>query len=114
MMSLTWTQIAANRRAADVSPLHAVGVSQVMSLSSLLVVEENDDGGDEVDDLSGGKQVDVGSAVSATVTVPAGGQGSTWGSTEDLLIYGDLPGSTEDLPIYTDLLYWIYRSMGIY
>ena len=91
--------VAANRRAADASPLDAVRVSQVMPLSSLLVVEQDDDRGDEVHDLSGGKQVDVGSAVSATVTVPAGGQGSTWGSTEDLFIYTDLLG----LLIYGDI-----------
>lgn len=51
-------------------PLDAVGVSQVVSLRALLVVEEDDHGGDEVDDLAGGQQVDVGPAVFAPVAVP--------------------------------------------
>lgn len=64
---------AANRRAGAESrdlPLDAVGVSQVVSLRALLVVEEDDHGGDEVDDLAGGQQVDVGPAVFAPVAVP--------------------------------------------
>lgn len=41
-----------------------------MSLGPLLVVEQNHDGGDEVNNLPGWKEVDVRPAVSATVTVP--------------------------------------------
>lgn len=64
---------AANRSAEAESrdlPLDTVGVSQVVSLRALLVVEEDDHGGDEVDDLPGGQQVDVGPAVFAPVAVP--------------------------------------------
>lgn len=62
-----------NRRAEAESrdlPLDTVGVSQVVSLRALLVVEEDDHGGDEVDNLPGGQQVDVGPAVFAPVAVP--------------------------------------------
>lgn len=64
---------AANRSAEAESrdlPLDAVGVSQVVSLRTLLVVEEDDHGGDEVDDLASGQQVDVGPAVFAPVAIP--------------------------------------------
>lgn len=59
-------------------PLDAVGVSQVVSLRALLVVEEDDHGGDEVDDLASGQQVHVGPAVFAPVAVPStASQGDT-------------------------------------
>lgn len=81
---------AANKSTADdsyasvFSPLDTVGVSEVMSLSSFLIVKQGNNGGDEVNDLSGWKKVYIGSAVSATVTVPAGSQGSTWRTARDL------------------------------
>lgn len=64
---------AANRRSEAEShdvPLDAIGVSKVVSLRALLVVEEDDHGGDKVDDLAGGQQVDVGPAVFSPVAVP--------------------------------------------
>lgn len=60
------------------SPLDAVGVSEVMSLSPLFIVKQNDNGGDEVNNLSGWKEVNIGSAVSATVAIAAEGQGASW------------------------------------
>lgn len=48
-----------------------------MSLGPLLVVEQDDDGGDEVNDLAGWEEVNVGSAVPATVTIATGSQGAT-------------------------------------
>lgn len=66
------------------SPLDAVGVSEVMSLSSFFVVKQSDDGCDEVNNLSGWKKVNVCPAVSAAVTITVGSQGNTWKSTEDL------------------------------
>lgn len=60
------------------SPLDAVGVSEVMSLSPLFIVKQNDNGGDEVNNLSGWKEVNIGSAVSATVAIAAEGQGATF------------------------------------
>ena len=35
------------------SPLDAVGVSEVMSLSPLFIVKQNDDRGDEINNLTG-------------------------------------------------------------
>lgn len=66
------------------SPLDAVRVSEVMSLSAFFIVEKNHDRCNEVNDLSSWKKVNIGPAVSATVTIPAGGrsQGNhrkTWG-----------------------------------
>lgn len=58
------------------SPLDAVGVSEVMPLGPFLVAEQNRHGRNEVDDLSSGKQVDVGPAVPTAVPVPAEGQGA--------------------------------------
>lgn len=52
------------------SPLDTVSMSQVMSLSSFLVVKQNHNRGNEVNDLSSWKEVDICSAVSATVTIP--------------------------------------------
>ena len=52
------------------SPLDTISVSEVMSLSSFFIVKQNHNGGDEVNDLSGWKEVDGRSAVSATVTIP--------------------------------------------
>lgn len=60
------------------SPLDAVGVSEVMSLSPLFIVKQNDNGGDEVNNLSGWKEVNIGSAVSATVAIATEGQGGSW------------------------------------
>lgn len=60
------------------SPLDAVGVSEVMSLSPLFVVKQNDNGGDEVNNLSSWKEVNIGSAVSATVAIATEGQGASW------------------------------------
>lgn len=52
-------------------PLDTVGVSEVMPLRPLLKVKQNDDGGNEVDNLSGWKEINVGSAVFASVPVTA-------------------------------------------
>lgn len=56
-------------RAILFSPLDAVGVSEVMSLSSLFIVKQNHHRGDEVNNLAGWKEVNIGSAVSATVAI---------------------------------------------
>lgn len=66
------------------SPLDTVGVSKVMSLSSFFVVKQSDYRGDEVNNFSGWEEVNVCSAVSATVTIAAGSQGNT---PKTLLIY---------------------------
>lgn len=51
---------------------------EVMSLSPLFVVKQNDDGGDEVNNLAGWKEVNIGSAVSAAVAIATEGQGGPW------------------------------------
>lgn len=56
-----------------VSPLDTVSMSEVMALGLFLIVKQDNDGGDEVNDFSSGKEVDVGTAVSATVTIASGG-----------------------------------------
>lgn len=40
-----------------------------MPLSPLFVVKQNDDGGDEINNFTGWKEVNIGSAVSATVAI---------------------------------------------
>lgn len=62
-------------------PLDTVGVSEVVPLRPLLKVKQNDNGGDEVDDLSSWKEINVGSAVFASVPVTARVKetpGDTW------------------------------------
>lgn len=59
------------------SPLDTVGVSKVMSLSSFFIVKQDNNRGNKVDNLSSRKKINIRSAVSATVTIPAGSQGGT-------------------------------------
>lgn len=68
------------------SPLDAVGVSKVMSLSPLFVVKQNDNRGDEVNNLAGWKEVNIGSAVSSTVAIATESQGGTWKHLEILYL----------------------------
>lgn len=65
------------------SPLDTVGVSKVMSLSSFFIVKQDNNRGNEVDNLSSWKKINIRSAVSATVTIPAGSQGGTWETPRD-------------------------------
>lgn len=58
------------------SPLDAVGVPEVMPLSPLFIVKQNDDGGDEINNLAGWKEVNIGPAVSATVAIATERQGA--------------------------------------
>lgn len=74
------------RRTTFSLPLDTVGVSEVMSLRPLLKVKQNDDGGDEVDDLSGWKEINVGSAVFASVPVTARVKETTGHTWRPLLI----------------------------
>lgn len=69
------------------SPFDALAVSEVMSLSPLLVVKQNHDRRNEVNNLSGWKEVDVCSAVSSPVTVPARSQGNTWTTAGDVVTF---------------------------
>ena len=50
-------------------PFDIVGVSEIVPLAVLLGVVEHDDRGDEVDDLAGRQQMQVASAVPATIAV---------------------------------------------
>lgn len=65
------------------SPLDTVSVSKVMSLSSFFIVKQDNNRGNKVDNLSSWKKINIRSAVSATITIPAGSQGGTWETPRD-------------------------------
>lgn len=91
-MTTTCHSLLANRRAAGdfaitcgVLPLDTISMSQVMSLSSFLIVEQNYNRGNEVKNLASWKEVDISSAVSATITIPVWSQGNSWTIPGDLI-----------------------------
>jgi len=56
----------------DDVPLDVVGVADVMSLHLLINIVQDDDGGDEVDDLTSRQQVHITPSITATIAIAAG------------------------------------------